>query len=239
MEKKTRKLLNSLPGWLSMTEGLFLRKAALSVKNRQGAIVEIGSFQGKSTIWLAGSGQKVTAVDPHKGEVDDKKMPPTLHAFEKHLREFGVEKQVTLLQMTSMEAAAGWSGDIKLLFIDGLHDEENAAADFAKWSVFVGQGGIVAMHDAFCGWGGAERVAFRQIVMNDIFREVGVVGSIIYGVRGNGGWLSRVFRLRSRLCIRAALWLNRRWWMPPFLSFFLIHRVLKFFLLNRFTLKRS
>lgn len=238
MEKKTIRRLDKLPGWLSLHEGQFLRKSALMVRDNPGTIVEIGSFQGKSTIWLASTRQTVYAVDPHMGEVDDKKLPPTLSAFKKHIKEFGVAEWVNLLRMTSMEAAAGWDKKIKLLFIDGLHDEANAGQDYRSWSPFVTEGGIVAMHDAFCGWEGVEKVAEKYIVDNDDYREVGVVGSIIYGIKGKGDTVSRILRQRSRLGIKAALRLHRLA-APSALSFFLVHRVLKLFLLNRYTFKRD
>lgn len=239
MEKETVRQLDRLPGWLSVHEGQFLRKAALLVKDLPGEIVEIGSFQGKSTIWLASSGQTIYAIDPHQGEVDDATFPPTLQAFQKNVAAFQVEHRVRLLRMTSSAAATDWTKRIKLLFIDGLHDEKNALHDFRVWSTFTQDRSVIAMHDAFCGWEGAEKVALRRIVEDDMFYEIGVVGSIIYGIRGRGTWVTRISRWRCRACIRASIGLHRNKRLPSFLSFFLIHRVLKFFLLNRFTLKRE
>ena len=239
MDKKTLRLIDSLEGWLSVNEGLFLRKAASMVKGLPGHIVEIGSFQGKSTIYLASTGQTVYAVDPHKGEIDDVKVPPTLKAFRDNIKKFGVAARIRLLRMTSKAASRKWKGSIKLLFIDGLHDEKNAEHDFRVWSPYVKSGGIIAMHDSFCGWRGAERAAIRHIVHNDSFSEIGVVGSIIYGIRGKGSALDRLLKWRSRVCIKSALWLHHHPVLPGSISFFLIHRLIKLLLLNRFTLRRD
>lgn len=239
MDNKTALAINTLPGWLSLNEGAFLNKAARLVRDRHGAVVEIGSFQGKSTICLALSGQKVVAIDPHKGTLDGKsKTAPTLQAFKANIARFGVKERVELKRQTSLSAAKTWKGAIKLLFIDGLHDFKNAQVDYLHWSPSLSAGGIIAMHDAFCGWEGAEEVALKQIVSSAKYKEVGVVGSIVYGIKGRGGTLTRLNRFRCRSLIRFSLWLNRRP-LPGPLKFFLIHRLAKALLLNRFTLSRN
>lgn len=232
--------LDKLPGWLSIHEGQFLHKAALMIKKKEGTIVEIGSFQGKSTIYLAKTGQLVYAIDPHEGKLDHgRTLFPTLIAFRKHTKEFDVSNNVFLIQKTSLSAVRDWDKKIKLLFIDGLHDKKNAGFDYKNWSPFLIDGGVVAMHDSFCGWRGAQDVALNSIVLNDCYREVGVVGSIVYGIKGKGNVLVKLNRMRIRTCIRAALWIHSKKNIPSPLSFFLIHRMLKLFLLNRFTFSRD
>lgn len=232
--------LDKLPGWLSIHEGQFLHKAATNVKDLKGEMVEIGSFQGKSTIYLAKSGQCIYAVDPHEGKLDHgTTIPPTLVAFKKHVKDFKVERQVTLIKKTSSSAVKGWNKKLKLLFIDGLHDKKNAEFDYKKWSPFLVDGGMIAMHDSFCGWRGAQSVALEKIVLNDEYFEVGVVGSIIYGIRGKGTLISILNRLRIRFLVHIAFWFHSNKKIPSGLSFFMIHRFLKLLLLNQYTLKRA
>ena len=62
-------------GWLTPKEGRLLYDLARRCTGR-GVIVEIGSWKGKSTIWLAngsrrGAGVKVYAIDPHTAESDN------------------------------------------------------------------------------------------------------------------------------------------------------------------------
>lgn len=235
MEKRVIELTKAIPGWLSTNEGRFLRKASKETDGLPGEVVEIGSYQGKSTIWLAQAAKKVWAVDPHKGKLDEERVPPTLRAFKRHLRQAGVEKRVVIMRKTSEAAAEGWKKPIRLLFIDGLHDYKNAKRDFELWSSYLVEDGMVAMHDAFCGWKGAEKVALEQIVGNNAFGEIGVVGSTVYGVKGKS--IKRWPR-RGGL-IRLAVGLYRVKWLPELVKFFLIHRVIKSFLLNRFTWKRD
>lgn len=231
--------LDKLPGWLSIHEGQFLHKAALLVKKEKAEIVEIGSFQGKSTIYLAKTGQQVYAIDPHEGKLDyGTKIPSTLSAFRKHIHEFNVEHYVSLIRKTSKASVKNWNEKIKLLFIDCLHDEKNAGFDYQKWSQFLIDGGIVAMHDSFCGWDGAQTVALKHIILNNRYYEVGVVGSIVYGIKGKGNIFTFLNRLRIRILITIAFWIHRQKYFPKLLSFILIHRVIKLFLLNRFTIRR-
>ena len=46
------RMVEKMDGWLSFTEGSFLYNATRNMKGR-GTVVEIGSWKGKSTIWLA------------------------------------------------------------------------------------------------------------------------------------------------------------------------------------------
>ncbi|MFZ5845704.1 MAG: class I SAM-dependent methyltransferase [Patescibacteria group bacterium] len=238
MQELTLKLVRRLPGWLSLHEGQFLEKAAKRVINLRGVVVEIGSFQGKSTIWLAQTRQTVYAIDPHRGKFSGGASSPTYQAFLTHLRQAGVSPYVKPLVKTSRAAARGWREPIKLLFVDGLHDEVNAHRDFELWSPRVVTGGIIAMHDSFCGWEGAEKVAREKIVNSDNFREIGVVGSITYGVKGQPNFWQGLDHWRCRLLIRLGLRLHRQKFLPRWLSFWLVQRLIKLGLLNRFTLPR-
>ena len=115
MEKTVIHAINALPGWLSIHEGQFLHKAASQVKDKDGSIVEIGSFQGKSTIYLAKTGQPVYAIDPHEGSLDHGvRTPSTLSAFKKNIRDFEVENNITLIKKTSQSAAQNWDKKIKV-----------------------------------------------------------------------------------------------------------------------------
>lgn len=217
-----------IEGWLTPHEGAFLSGAT-------GVIVEIGSFQGKSTIYLAQSGEKIYAIDPHKGDISGGKTSPTLRTFKKNIAEANLDAKVVVIVKTSKDAAKGWKKPINFLFIDGLHDAGHALEDFLLWSPHVVGGGIIAMHDAFCGWQGAGDVAMRHIVYGKNYKEIGVVGSIIYGVKGKPSLLNTVNIIRNQLFIELCQLIYRASWIPKRVAFILVHRFLKIFLLSRFT----
>lgn len=231
--------MKDIPGWLTTREAYFLSQAALETKQNIGVIVEIGSFHGKSTINLARAGEPVYAVDPHKGNFSGGKTRSTLAAFLKNIKEAHAEDVIHPIVKTSKQASAGWKLPIKMLFIDGLHDRAHAWEDYSLWAVHVGTGGIVAMHDAFCGWPGAGSVAMDRIVRSGEYKDIGVIGSIIYGVKGVASTDEKVRLFLKRYVIEVSQWIYGRLWIPRPIAFFLVHRVLKILLLNRFSLGGS
>ncbi len=123
-----------------------------------GRIVEIGSFKGKSTCWmakalqLADSNEKIVAIDPHinvrnPSIVPDYKEESSFDAFLSNIRNCGVKKYVEPEKKTSEEAARNWNQSIKLLFIDGSHLYDDVMLDLKLWEPWVNIGGIIAMHD--------------------------------------------------------------------------------------------
>lgn len=142
-------------GFLSPAEmELLYRLAADAPKN--GCILEIGSFQGKSTVCLGlgakEAGAAVWAVDPH----EDHQVNETTHygmenhaALLKNLVEFGVADVVRVIALESMGLHAVWGigKPIHLLWIDGCHDYHSVCDDLI-WSVDVLTTGKIVLHDA-------------------------------------------------------------------------------------------
>jgi MMP 1-O-methyltransferase len=187
MNKITEKYIQKIPGWLEIDEGRFLEQITYKTESLNGDIVEVGSFCGKSTIYLAQSKRKVYAVDPHKGDIgEDKKYSSTYKKFLKNLKETHVSHNVVPMVLTSIKAAKKWKKSIRILFIDGLHDKKNAEQDFMLWNPYVVNNGIIAIHDSFCRWCGSEEVAINKIIRSNNFYKIGVVGSIVYGIKGKG-----------------------------------------------------
>jgi predicted O-methyltransferase YrrM len=177
-----------LRGYLATEEGVALMLLAAHGPSA-GAIVEIGSFLGKSTSWLAlGSKstgrEKVAAVDwfrplsfmAESSDPEDKAIHErgsTYPFFLANLKRFGVEGQVTPIVAPSAEAAATWNGDaIRLLFIDGNHLYESVLKDFFLWSPFVRSGGIIAIHDYLPQWSGIVRFYDEHIAPDPGYSEL-------------------------------------------------------------------
>lgn len=144
--------MDRFDGWFFSDEARLLYGSTLeAVKKSAGAIVEIGSFMGRSTTVLgraaleARPGSKVYAVDPHLGNLSGVKMPETYERFLANMKAAGLEKVVVPIRKASTEVE--WNQDIAVLFIDGLHDYDSVAADYQHFSKFVEPGGIVAFHD--------------------------------------------------------------------------------------------
>ncbi len=140
-------------GWLGPHEGRLLYRLA-AVADPAGCIVEIGSWQGKSTIWLAsgakaGRGARVVAIDPHTGTQLRAARETTEPLLRANLERAGVDDQVEIVVDTSERAAAGWSRPVSLLWIDGDHRYESAKHDIEQWERHLLPGAAIAMHDTF------------------------------------------------------------------------------------------
>ena len=179
--ERARAAAASIDGWLSEAQGEALFDHAARCSGR-GAIVEIGSWKGRSTVWLASgarhAGQRVFAVDPHVNSREDP-AARTLDEFTANLRRAGVDDVVMPLVMTSGEAARAVAGDVELLFIDGDHSDEGADHDASVWIPRIVLGGVLLMHDVVTASYTGPRRAFRRYVCWDArFAGVRRIGSM-------------------------------------------------------------
>jgi MMP 1-O-methyltransferase len=178
---RARRAASPVEGWLSDAQGIALFEAAAQVTG-PGAIVEIGSWKGRSTIWLAHgarvAGRSVFAIDPHTASREDASAN-TYDEFSSNIRGAGVEDVVTPLVMSSADAAAHVSGAVEVLFIDGDHSDEGSRIDAAIWLPKLAEGGVVLMHDVItAGYTGPRRVFQRQICWSSEFSAIRRVGSM-------------------------------------------------------------
>ncbi len=163
-------MLDAITGWLGPAEAQLLHDLAADVRLPQ-MIVEVGSYQGKSTVALALSAQTpVFSVDPHEPSVGDSFQfgDQDRAALMANLVQAGVAWKVRLWDVQSQYAARGWPGhQIGLLYIDGAHSYEGVKADLDAWLPYVVDGGYVAFHDSNAEqiqWAIAERpdLAYEQ-----------------------------------------------------------------------------
>jgi predicted O-methyltransferase YrrM len=179
--ERVRALAASTEGWLSDRQGRALYQAARATSGR-GAIVEIGSWKGRSTVWLAAgarlAGQRVVAIDPHCHSREDPDAR-TLAEFQANIARAGLADWVEPMVMTSSAAAAVLTSPVELLFIDGDHTPAAVARDAALWLPRLAEGGTVMFHDvATSGYAGPRRVFRRSVCASPSFGGVRLVGSM-------------------------------------------------------------
>lgn len=149
--------IDKIKGHLHPTEGMTLFYFAYRPACN-GRIVEIGSFKGKSTAWLATALKvgkvcdKVVTIDPHINVKDlevvpDYDEPSSYEEMLQNLRDLGLLYFVDPIVATSQCAAKSWNQSIRLLFIDGSHRYEDVLLDLRLWEPWVNAGGIICMHD--------------------------------------------------------------------------------------------
>lgn len=173
----------SAEGMVMPDECLLLMRMASQV--RDGAIVEIGSYRGRSTIALAtgsarGARIPVYAVDPHEsftGVLGARFGPDDLTQFTRNIERAGVADLVVPVVDTSANAAAKWNGAIELLWIDGDHRYEAVRQDFELWSEFVVAGGRIALDDSTVAGLGPNTLV-GEVVSDGAFRVLEIVGKV-------------------------------------------------------------
>jgi predicted O-methyltransferase YrrM len=187
--EEIKKIVGKVEGWLSDVEGEFLYRTAKNCRGK-GAIVEIGSWKGKSTIWLgkgsqAGNRTKVFAIDPHTGSSEHKKTYIevwTFEEFKRNIKRADVDDIVIPVVKTSEEAAKDFQEKVEFLFIDGAHEYESVKLDFELWFPKLVNGGIIAFHDTI-GYKpstGPKRVAEEYVYKSRNFKNVGFIGTITF-----------------------------------------------------------
>ena len=191
------KAADDVEGWLSVAEGRSLFRLAAAVPPSS-AIVEIGSWKGKSTIWLAagslsGQGAKVYSIDPHTGTKDDAERERqkgdaetiwSFDDFQRNISKAGVAAVVAPLVMYSGEALSHVKEPVGLLFIDGDHSYEGVRADFEAWSPRVAPGGVIAFHDTnIAVYPGIKQVVTTSLYRSTDFAKLAYADSLTYATK--------------------------------------------------------
>ena len=195
-------LIADIPGWLTDEEGEALYELARSC-NGSGAIVEIGSWKGKSTVCLglgskAGNSVPVYAVDPHADY--------RFGDFKTNVERAGIADLVRPIASLSQAAADDFDQAIELLFVDGSHEYDLVLEDFEKWVPKVVDGGWVAFHDTT--WTkGPRKVVGQGIYRSRRFKDARfVVGSTTVARKVEHNTLVDRTRNHYVLGVKTAFW---------------------------------
>jgi MMP 1-O-methyltransferase len=158
------RLSETIPGWTRSKEAEALAQIAYSLEGNA-VIVEIGSFFGSSTVFLAGARKlrgagRVHCIDPFDGSGDSCSVPqyeaiitafearsPREH-FDKNLRAAGLSEWVEAHQGRAEDIATDWATEIDLLILDGDQSPAGARAAYQGWSPWLKPGGVIALHNS-------------------------------------------------------------------------------------------
>ncbi|WP_406402885.1 class I SAM-dependent methyltransferase [Streptomyces sp. NBC_00879] len=189
-------------GFMPVREGLALYAAAAEAGGLGLPLLEVGTYCGRSTILLADAareaGTTAVTVDHHRGSEeqqpgwdyhDPQTVDPeigrmdTLPTFRRTLHRAGLEDHVIAVVGRSPQVAKMWSTPLGLVFIDGGHTDEHAAADYEGWAPHVAEGGLLVIHDVFPDpvdeWTGqAPYRVYLRALASGAFTEVSVTDSL-------------------------------------------------------------
>lgn len=151
----------TIDGWLSKKEAALLYKLA---HNADGPIIEIGSWNGRSTAAIAlgaAAGRKahLYAIDPFIGPQtgsfktalgnDGHEVGCSPERLRANLDRVGVNGKVTIIPHGSETSEARYAAPERcsLLFVDGAHDYRSVCRDLEYYLPRVKLGGFVVLHD--------------------------------------------------------------------------------------------
>src|SRR5439155_10711385 len=154
-------------GFMSENEGLALHRAGLDAAGA-GPLLEIGSYCGKSAVYLGAAARErhtvLFSVDHHRGSEENQPgweyheadlvdadigKIDTLPYFRRTLHDAGLEDVVIATVADSPTLARYWTTPLAFLFIDGGHGTEPAHRDYELWTPHIAPQGTLAIHDVF------------------------------------------------------------------------------------------
>lgn len=191
--------LTTVKGFLADDEAQALYNYA-SIAAPMGPILEVGSYCGKSTLFLAAAAQQsagvVFAVDHHRGSEEhqvgeayhdetlfDESLQQfdTFNAFRANIQQAQLDDIVVPIVSPSVIAAKFWSTPLALVFIDGGHSFEAAENDYKSWAPLVKKGGYLLIHDLFPNpdeGGQAPITIYRKAIASGLFEAEQTVNTL-------------------------------------------------------------
>jgi predicted O-methyltransferase YrrM len=186
-------------GFLADDEAEALYQHALQ-ESGKGPVLEIGSYCGKSTIYLGlacrQNNSTVFALDHHRGSEEHQAgeffhdpelfdagegVVDTFREVRRNIDAAGLNETVVPLVAGSEAAARHWQTPLAMVFIDGGHSLDAALTDYRCWTAHLARGGILAIHDLFDDahkGGQAPYAIYRMARASGLFDDLGRVNSL-------------------------------------------------------------
>ena len=202
LDAELRRRALAARGFMPPEEGDALYLAAIdAVQHARGPFLEVGSYCGRSTVWLGGAARAAKrtlfAVDHHMGSEENQPgwewhepdlvdartgRMDTLPHFRATIVDAGLTDCVVTVVGDSPVVARSWSTPLAFLFIDGGHGVVPATLDYELWTPHVSTGGTLAIHDVFPDPSMGGRPPYENIYLPAVnsgdFEEIGVTGSL-------------------------------------------------------------
>ena len=158
--------IDKLKGFMPQHEGIALTKWSEKFSSI-GPIMEIGSYCGKSAIYLSKGAilndQLVYTIDHHFGSEEHQikeeyldsetfdyknQRVNTLPLLIKNINKIQVKNIVPIVS-NSVDIASKWDAKLGMVFIDGGHSFKAANNDYVSWSTKIKKNGALVIHDIF------------------------------------------------------------------------------------------
>jgi len=198
MDERELEVARSAKGFMPDDEGLALHEAGLD-GGRVGPLLEIGSYCGKSAVYLGSAAAArdtvLFTIDHHHGSEENQSgwehhdesvvdartgRMDTLPFFRRTIEDARLERAVVGVIADSPTVGRFWATPVGLVFIDGGHADDVAMTDYVTWAGHVAPGGILAIHDVFEEPSDGGQAPFRvwQRAAADGFDPIATTGSL-------------------------------------------------------------
>lgn len=199
MDARLLEIARAAKGFMPDDEGLALNAAGLDASS-VGPLLEVGSYCGKSAVYLGAAaragGTVLFSVDHHRGSEenqagwehhDPEVVDPatgrmdTLPFFRRTIERAGLEDAVVAVVGDSPAIARHWRTPLGLVFVDGGHALDVVLADYEAWSPHVAAGGVLVFHDVFedpRDGGQAPFEVWKRAAASGMFSPVSATGSL-------------------------------------------------------------
>ncbi len=193
--KIDNEIVNQTKGFLDQDEGWCLYEMAVKASQR-GPCLEIGSYCGKSALYLGSgcreNGAVLFSIDHHRGSEEqqpgegyfdpdlfsaDFYRVDTLPHFRRTIERAKLDDTVVPIVSPSSVAARMWATPLSLVFIDGGHAYDTVYQDYICWSGHVMAGGYLLIHDIFpdpADGGQAPYQIYQLALESGHFKAIGI-----------------------------------------------------------------
>ncbi len=203
MDKFLRVEALATKGFMPADEGdaLYLAACAACRELPKLPIAEIGTYCGRSTVWLGAAARKhqtkVFAIDHHFGSEENQNgwewfdqslldsstnQLNTLPSLLATLRRTMLSDVVIPIVGESKVISSQWSAKLAFCFLDGGHGEEPTRSDYLSWVPKIAVNGLLAIHDVFSDPKDGGQAPYKYIYMAALdsgeFIEISATGSL-------------------------------------------------------------
>jgi predicted O-methyltransferase YrrM len=197
--KQYQDIIDNTKGFMAFEEGQGLFEYAQKAA-QLGPGLEIGSYCGKSTLYLGVGFQKhnqvLFTIDHHRGSEEqqpgeayfdpdlfDKTIGKidTLRFLRSALEKGTLEDTVIPIVSRSKTVAKSWQTPLSLVFIDGSHTFESATQDYECWTPHIIDGGYLLIHDIFpdpSQGGQAPYHIYKKALESGSFQEIRMIHTL-------------------------------------------------------------
>lgn len=191
--------VSEVKGFLAEEEGLRLFELALEACSL-GPCLEIGSFCGKSTVYLGTAcktrGRTLFTIDHHLGSEEQQPgqqyfdsdllnsgtgLIDSFPYFRATIQRAGLEETVVPMVTKSEVAARDWATPLSLVFIDGGHSYETVVTDYECWHPHLVHNGFLVFHDIFLDpakGGQAPYEVYKLALASRLFEELPMTNTL-------------------------------------------------------------